>query len=111
MGDSLNADTLDMSLTYRAESLPGVAVRVVDYGRTEEYEGDLLVCVDEECSHDLSEMCWAEGDTSLVVDFDHAVVVMVGDDRRHTVDVSELTPIPENGFCPECGQIGCGHGR
>lgn len=33
--------------------------------------------------------------------------VMVGDDRIHLVEVTELTKISEDDYCPECGQIGC----
>ena len=47
----------------------------------------------------------------LVADESRIVVVMVGDDKRHVVDASDLTEIPEEGYCPSCGQIGCGHGR
>jgi hypothetical protein len=38
---------------------------------------------------------------------DRAVVVMVGDDREHDVEVSELVPIGDSDYCGECGQIGC----
>lgn len=37
------------------------------------------------------------------------VAVMVGDDREHIVDIDDLTPIDEENFCAECGQIGCFH--
>ena len=36
------------------------------------------------------------------------LVVMVGDDRKHCVDVTDLTPLAEHEFCHSCGQIGCG---
>lgn len=35
------------------------------------------------------------------------VAVMVGDDRRFTFEPDELTILPEDEFCHECGQIGC----
>jgi hypothetical protein len=38
-----------------------------------------------------------------------AIVVMVGDNRPHAVEVAELTMIPEDGYCAGCGQIGCPH--
>lgn len=38
---------------------------------------------------------------------DRAVVVMVGDDREHDLDASDLTAICEDDYCPGCGQIGC----
>ena len=37
------------------------------------------------------------------------VAVMVGDDFQHSVEVSDLLPLAEDGFCRDCGQIGCGH--
>lgn len=38
------------------------------------------------------------------------IMVMVGDDRPHHVDRHDMTPLEEDEFCHECGQIGCGHG-
>jgi len=35
------------------------------------------------------------------------VVVMVGDDQAHTVDVEDLTQINDEDYCYECGQVGC----
>lgn len=37
------------------------------------------------------------------------LVVMVGDDRKHEVDVEDLTLLPETDYCAGCGQVGCGH--
>lgn len=37
-----------------------------------------------------------------------ALVVMVGDDRKHKVDVADLTPLPEDEHVCSCGQRGCG---
>ena len=36
------------------------------------------------------------------------VAVMVGDDREHTVDTSDLTELADEDYCSGCGQIGCG---
>ena len=38
---------------------------------------------------------------------ERAIVVMVGDDARHTVDISDCAPLPELDYCHECGQMGC----
>ena len=38
------------------------------------------------------------------------VAVMVGDDRHFSVDPSDVSAIPDDGYCPSCGQIGCAHG-
>lgn len=37
----------------------------------------------------------------------NVLVVMVGDDARHSVDPDDLQPIKRGDFCGECGQIGC----
>lgn len=37
------------------------------------------------------------------------VAVMVGDDHRFVFEPEELTPIPREAYCGECGQIGCTH--
>lgn len=38
-----------------------------------------------------------------------AIVVMVGDDREHIVEIDALSPLDLTEFCTSCGQIGCGH--
>jgi viroplasmin and RNaseH domain-containing protein len=40
---------------------------------------------------------------------EEAVVIMVGDDRRHTVSFDELSPLSRGDYCGVCGQIGCSH--
>lgn len=101
---------IDFSRRYAVASYPGVAFYIERYALTEEYEGGYLVCADEECDHGLSDMCWAEGDTSLVTDHDRVVAVMIGDDAEHVVAVEDLTPLEDEDYCAGCGQIGCGHG-
>lgn len=39
------------------------------------------------------------------------VVRMVGDDRDWDVDPADAETLPEDEFCSECGQIGCGYGN
>lgn len=39
------------------------------------------------------------------------LMVMVGDDRRIPTDPEDVTLIPEDAYCPDCGQLGCGWGR
>ena len=52
------------------------------------------------------------GETTCTCDPDlgRVVCVMVGDDRRFTHDVDDLTPLDDDDYCSGCGQIGCGHG-
>ena len=52
-----------------------------------------------------------DGEVENIMDNENVVAVMVGDDRRHIVHVSDLKEIAEEDYCPSCGQIGCGHGR
>ena len=33
---------------------------------------------------------------------------MVGDDRVFVIDIDDLQIIPEDSFCRDCGQVGCG---
>lgn len=37
------------------------------------------------------------------------VVVMIGDDRHFSVHPDEVSPLDEDAYCHECGQIGCTH--
>ena len=39
------------------------------------------------------------------------VCIMVGDDRRFSFDPAEVHPLPDDEYCSECGQIGCGWGH
>jgi len=42
-------------------------------------------------------------------DEDKVRAVMVGDDKVHEVEKSELKLLDEDDFCHGCGQVGCGH--
>ena len=35
------------------------------------------------------------------------LMVMVGDDTRHSVDPADVLPLSDDAFCGGCGQIGC----
>jgi hypothetical protein len=39
----------------------------------------------------------------------NVLVVMVGDDKRWSVEPDDITPIPREDYCGECGQVGCSH--
>lgn len=45
----------------------------------------------------------------LYTDPDFVLAVMVGDDRRHVIDVDDLSIIADDDYCHACGQIGCTH--
>lgn len=37
----------------------------------------------------------------------NVLMVMVGDDRIHSIDPDDLRILPEDDYCHECGQVGC----
>lgn len=39
------------------------------------------------------------------------VAVIVGDDKKHSVDPDDLIELKRKDYCGECGQIGCQHDR
>lgn len=82
---------LSTNLTYTHPSFGGVALSFVGYKETANEDTEWSGYYD--------------------VDESTAIVIMVGDDRRHEVDADELVELPEDGYCPGCGQIGCGHYR
>jgi len=97
---------IDFDSYYSHPRFSGVALRVVGYPR--KWEPYTALVTDEdgnehECDTDEGE--WVDD-----IDSGRVLVVMVGDDHKHTVDVSDLTKINEDDFCDGCGQIGCGHG-
>jgi len=82
---------IDMDGRYRVDGWPGIAVWVKQWPYIErDYDFDLDEYFD--FPHD-----------------DRAIVVMVGDNREHMVDVDDLTKIEDDDYCHSCGQIGCGH--
>lgn len=36
------------------------------------------------------------------------VMVMIGDDRHHSIDPDDISPLNDEDYCSTCGQIGCG---
>ena len=37
------------------------------------------------------------------------IAVMIGDDRKFSIEPSDVSPIADTEYCHTCGQIGCGH--
>ena len=66
-------------------------------------------------SHHATEMIydndWRYDEPEEVELDDWFVCIMVGDDQEFTFDVDDLTHLDEDGYCPGCGQTGCGHNR
>lgn len=89
---------LDFDARYRVESYPGVAFRLIGYNETTQVVE----------SYDPEIDCWLY-DELVEVDTSMVVAVMVGDNRKHIIDVDELSIITEDEYCSSCGQIGCSH--
>jgi hypothetical protein len=82
MPDELNTDT-----RYKVEGYGGIAFYTVGYVmvQDEDYEWSGIEYEDKT----------------------RARMIMVGDDRVHEIDIEDITPIKDDEYCPECGQIGC----
>lgn len=87
MRERLRED-VDYDGRYTVHGWPKIAVRIA---------GHVTRHVDEDGEREL--------------DPDWVNVVMIGDDRRHPVEVDELVKIDDDEFCSECGQVGCGWGH
>lgn len=103
-------DTLDLDARYSVASSPGIAFYLLGYAKemTEErYEFD---CIDPEAhpdDDDHSSACYVYNEPEEIENTDMVRAVMVGDDRVHIIDVSELTEISDEDYCSSCGQLGC----
>lgn len=86
--DSYAIPTDELEAAYRVAGWPAVAWRIVGLPewRGEDYEWSGMAYVDPS----------------------QRVMVMVGDDSKHTFDVDELERIADDEYCKDCGQIGCG---
>lgn len=98
MGDESNTVAgLSTDKHYRVNHMPGIAFYfrgMQTETRTEWY------CEDGE-----EDGYWDEEE----VETGMAEMVMVGDDHIHIVDPDDIEELPEDEFCRDCGQIGCGH--
>lgn len=74
--------------------------------------------IEEEDEHGEIVERWEEdySETEEVEDQDQAIVVMIGDDREHTVDTEDLIILEEDedgspAYCTGCGSTTCMHTR
>jgi len=81
-----NPSDIDTDLKYSVKGWKGIAF----YCRGPEMESD-----------EDTEWTGIENETGNVV------MVMVGDDRKHSIDPDDLVVIDEEEYCSCCGQIGC----
>lgn len=100
-------------LGWEAEQMPMIGIGEIC--QCEHDQGDHMADASGNCSEcDCEEYAATEyqfedwEETELCRTGDSVIAVMVGDDRRHIVDKSDLTEIDEEDYCSDCGQIGCG---
>lgn len=86
---SATGERIDLDAHYTADGYRGIAFYLLGYVERETPETE-----------------WT-GDRETDTDWVRAV--MVGDDREHEIEVSDLRPLAREDFCGECGQIGCRH--
>ena len=95
--------SVDLNKHY---SWRGIAVTIAGYVQEERTQDGELICDLEFCIHDRPE-CWTEDEFFVADNTDRVRVVMVGDNREHEVDASDLKALLEDEFCRGCGQVGC----
>jgi len=96
---------LDLDAYYRVEGYNGIAWYLTGYAtKTTEESWEYSGEGDPE-----DEANYFYNEPEELEDREHVIAVMVGDDRKFTFEVDELTMLDEDDFCHGCGQIGCGH--
>lgn len=107
--------SLDLDARYSVKGYRGVAFFIHGFPKKNEPIIDWVECGEPGCACEEGGQNLHEVEVgSELVEQDETcgrvLVVMVGDDRKHEVDVEDLTPLAEDAYCGSCGQIGCGHG-
>lgn len=97
---------VDFDVHYRVAGYGGVAFYLLGYAQITTQPEAELVCEDDDCDHD-EWFCWSMPDPFTADDLERVRAVMVGDDTVHVVEVEDLTALPREDFCGECGQVGC----
>ena len=83
---------LDFDAHYRVQGYNGIAWSLWGYHTTNTYNDET-------------------DDWEQEVDHSRVTAIMVGDDRKFTFDVEDVSVLSEDEFCHSCGQIGCCHGN
>lgn len=93
---------IDFDAHYQVKGYRGIAFFLLGY----EAENRAIMCYGTD--DDGNEIEIESGDYELEAT-ERIVAVMVGDDYRHVIDADDLIALPEDGYCRECGQVGCCH--
>jgi hypothetical protein len=109
---------VDFDGRFTAAGMPGVAFYLMGWAQEWTEEGYTLACAGEDAHRAIHDplakdddghvsACWLYNEPEQVDRTDQVIAVMVGDDREHIVDVSDLTEIDPDAYCSGCGQVGC----
>jgi len=103
----MNATEIDFRSAYRVAGWEGMAWNVVGYA-TYWTEDNWTFVGGPEDDANTDEQFYVYDEPEEVEDRTRVRCYMVGDDAIFIHDIEDLTPLPEEEFCPGCGQIGCG---
>jgi hypothetical protein len=96
---------LDFDKRYQVKGYPGIAWWIDRYpDKWEPY----FALVEDEDGNEI-EVESDEGEWIEDTECGEVLAVMVGDDKRHRIDIDDLIPLDDLDYCLECGQIGCTH--
>lgn len=90
---------------YSVKGYLGVAFRFAGYPRFLE---PYIVIGEDEDGNEI-EVTGDDGDYIEDTEGGKVLMVMVGDDREHLIDIDDLSELDDLDYCAECGQIGCTH--
>lgn len=82
---------LDFSCAYKVEGYEGVAWLLICHPR-------YIVDDDDNCNF------------GAFANTERVVAHMIGDNREFEFEIDEITPISEDEYCSQCGQMRCNHG-
>lgn len=96
---------IDMDARYSVAGYSGIAFYLTGYA-TDLQEIIVPLCEHIDEAHD--DDCEYITECEEITRDDMVIAVMVGDDRKHTIDVDDLTKLDDDEYCSSCGQVGCG---
>lgn len=102
-----SAQELNTHGRFTVASMPGIAFWIKGYQEEWTPESWEMTCDDSD-GHEHDDSCETlYSEPELAENRNRVIAVMIGDDTEHVIEVSELTEIKADGYCRDCGQIGC----
>ena len=91
---------LDFNAKYQVKGMEGIAFRLTGYKTV----SVMSYGTDEVEGFPVEYEQWEEEE-----DKDTVIGIMVGDNKKHEIDVEDLILINDDDYCSSCGQVGCTH--